>query len=125
MNPFAKKAAAKAVSESEVVNAVHVAVANNAEADKVIDSIPSVDVIPAEEVEERLEGKAKLSKLIDDDFPFDESQLDAIQGISEEPYACLTGAAGTGTGSAPFRSVSVIASFRRPGTALRRPFRTL
>ncbi len=37
-----------------------------------------------------------LSKLVDEDFPFDESQLEAIDGLSREKHACMTGAAGTG-----------------------------
>jgi Cdc6-like AAA superfamily ATPase len=41
-------------------------------------------------------GYKKLSQLVDETFPFDESQLDAIDGLTTEQYACLTGAAGTG-----------------------------
>jgi len=37
-----------------------------------------------------------LSRLVSDDFPFDESQLNAVLGMTEQQYACLTGAAGTG-----------------------------
>ena len=37
-----------------------------------------------------------MSKLIDEEFPFDPSQLEAIIGISTNKYACMTGAAGTG-----------------------------
>lgn len=91
MNPFAKKAQP---SESEVKVAVHAALAENAEADSIIDSVPEVETTPLPELESG--GYAKLSKLIDHDFPFDESQLDAIEGICEEQYAALTGAAGTG-----------------------------
>lgn len=47
-------------------------------------------------VESNVEGKARLSRLIDDDFPFDESQLAAINGMKSQRFACLTGAAGTG-----------------------------
>jgi hypothetical protein len=46
--------------------------------------------------ESHIEGKGKLARLIADDFPFDESQLQAIDGIAKQQYACLTGAAGTG-----------------------------
>ena len=35
-------------------------------------------------------------RLVADDFPFDESQLAAVQGMVASRYACLTGAAGTG-----------------------------
>jgi AAA domain/UvrD-like helicase C-terminal domain len=37
-----------------------------------------------------------LSQLVSADFPFDESQLAAVNGMMEQQYACLTGAAGTG-----------------------------
>jgi len=44
---------------------------------------------PARRLDQRLmliesPGTPKPSKLIDDDFPFDESQLDAIAGLAEE-----------------------------------------
>ena len=83
-------------SEAEVTTAVRAAVAENAEADSLVESVPEVETVPTEEVEQRITGYAKLSKLIEGDFPFDESQLDAIEGICAEQYACLTGAAGTG-----------------------------
>lgn len=38
----------------------------------------------------------RLSRLISDDFIFDESQKIAIAGLSHYQYACMTGAAGTG-----------------------------
>ncbi len=40
--------------------------------------------------------KVTLSRLISDDFTFDESQLRAIHTLSHYQYACMTGAAGTG-----------------------------
>ena len=43
-----------------------------------------------------IQKQSTLSRLIDDDFPFDESQLAAINGMVEQKHACLTGAAGTG-----------------------------
>lgn len=97
MNPFAKKAAvAAAPSESEVKNAVHAAVAENHAVDSLVDGVPLVDTMDLHDADGVIDDRIKLSKLIDDDFPFDESQLDAIDGISTEQYACLTGAAGTG-----------------------------
>lgn len=47
-------------------------------------------------VKERALNTTSLTSLIDDDFPFDESQLAAIEGIARHRFACLTGAAGTG-----------------------------
>lgn len=38
----------------------------------------------------------KLSRLIEDDFPFDPSQLHAVTELVLNKYGCLTGAAGTG-----------------------------
>jgi ATP-dependent exoDNAse (exonuclease V) alpha subunit len=35
-------------------------------------------------------------RLVSDDFPFDESQLNAVTGMVASRFACLTGAAGTG-----------------------------
>jgi hypothetical protein len=46
--------------------------------------------------EEARKEANKLSRLVSDDFPFDESQLEAIAGLANQQYACLTGAAGTG-----------------------------
>src|SRR3546814_14888391 len=34
--------------------------------------------------------------LVGDDFPFDDSQLEAMHGLVQEQYGCLTGPAGTG-----------------------------
>jgi Cdc6-like AAA superfamily ATPase len=93
-NPFARPPVATAPSESEVTTVVRSAIAANAEADSIVDDVPLVEVI--EPQDERFSGYKKLSKLIDGDFPFDESQLDAIDGLASETYACLTGAAGTG-----------------------------
>jgi ATP-dependent exoDNAse (exonuclease V) alpha subunit len=95
-NPWAKKAAERAAipSESEVTTAVRSAIAENAEADSLVEDMPMVEVIEPDD--EGFTGYKKLSALIDHDFPFDESQLDAIDGLSTEQYACLTGAAGTG-----------------------------
>lgn len=46
--------------------------------------------------EKNIKGEDKLSRLVDDDFPFDDTQLTAIYGIVQEQYACMIGAAGTG-----------------------------
>lgn len=40
--------------------------------------------------------EVQLSRLLEDDFPFDPSQLEAVYGIVQQQFACLTGAAGTG-----------------------------
>ena len=46
--------------------------------------------------ETSLTGDETLARLVDDDFPFDDSQLEAIHGLVQEQYGCLTGPAGTG-----------------------------
>jgi len=38
----------------------------------------------------------KLSRLVDDDFPFDDTQLTAIYGLVQQQYGVMIGAAGTG-----------------------------
>lgn len=42
------------------------------------------------------QSNVKLSQLVDDSFPFDESQLESIRGMVRNQFACMTGAAGTG-----------------------------
>lgn len=37
-----------------------------------------------------------MSRLVDENFPFDDTQRAAIDGLSREKHACMTGAAGTG-----------------------------
>jgi hypothetical protein len=93
MNPFAKPKP----TDSEVRVAVRDAIAENAVADSIVEDmqIPP-EVMEAAQAEEHFNESVKLSKLIDDDFPFDESQIGAIEGMVGEQYACLTGAAGTG-----------------------------
>lgn len=41
-------------------------------------------------------GQRRAERLVDDDFPFDDSQIAAMEGMVASNYACLTGAAGTG-----------------------------
>jgi len=38
----------------------------------------------------------KLDRLVEDDFPFDDSQLGAVYGLVQQQFGCLIGAAGTG-----------------------------
>lgn len=81
-------------TESVVEAVVRATDAEIAATDSAIDGVHEPVVIEASEV--NLSGDRKLSALIDNDFPFDETQLEAIEGISREKYACMTGAAGTG-----------------------------
>lgn len=56
--------------------------------------VPAAPVVP--EIIAELAGESKRVRLVDDDFPFDDSQRLAMTGMVESKYACLTGAAGTG-----------------------------
>jgi GTPase SAR1 family protein len=92
----------KQPTPQEVKTEVRQAIAQMAEDNKLLDQ-PDSEVIPdlsdiAEDSEHtgRVSAASKLSKLIDEDFPFDESQIAAVEGMVAVPYACLTGAAGTG-----------------------------
>ena len=80
-------------SETQALSAaIHSAIAENSIADKAVDiPIPEI-VMPSDS---RIKDR-KLSQLVDENFPFDESQLAAITGMITQNYACLTGAAGTG-----------------------------
>lgn len=91
------------VPEVEVSASLREAIAANAGADSVIEAhqppdtrAPLADDMSDSDTADRLTGASKLSRLVDDDFPFDESQLAAIHGMVGEKYACMTGAAGTG-----------------------------
>lgn len=93
-NPWARKLALNPISPT-IKRDVHIAIANNS----IAESIALPDKLPPDTRQpspNRVDGNAKLSRLIDDDFPFDESQLTAINGMVNHRYACLTGAAGTG-----------------------------
>lgn len=86
-------------SASVVKTAVHHAIAENRQTESAI--IPdklSPDTISHADIADdpALSDSVKLSKLIDDDFPFDESQLAAIHGMASQRFGCITGAAGTG-----------------------------
>jgi hypothetical protein len=95
-NPWASKLGVKstAAPETEVKVAVQQAMAEVKAQDEIVESHITPEVISAED--ERVKDSNKLSRLVDDDFPFDESQLKAINGMSAQQFACMTGAAGTG-----------------------------
>lgn len=64
-----------------------------------IGDIPQNDDALARAMVEQQGLKARskgLSKLVDENFPFDDSQRAAINGLAGQKYACMTGAAGTG-----------------------------
>lgn len=66
-----------------------------AETDKIIDSTPKA--VPVKPAEENISNEnEKLSRLVDDDFPFDDTQLTAIYGLVQQQYGVMIGAAGTG-----------------------------
>ena len=83
-----------------VTSAVRLAAAEADLTDKTLE-MPRPETVKAK-AREDLRESLKLDKLIEDDFPFDESQLEMIEGIVSHLYdddgqgACGTGAAGTG-----------------------------
>jgi hypothetical protein len=92
---FAKLKGLKPVEpkpESQVVaDAVQAAVADEAMVESTLDRLEGIPVPVVTETNQH-----GLSRLVDENFPFDESQLAAITGMITEQYATLTGAAGTG-----------------------------
>lgn len=111
-NPWANKL--KKIVETnpaaEIKVAVRHAIAGNAMQDSVIDAKQTPETIPAQEpspeaqayehatkqAQRHANPGITLSRLIDADFPFDESQIAAVEGMVQSTHACLTGAAGTG-----------------------------
>lgn len=95
-----------AAGEAEVANHIRMAEAESVIGDTLVESAREDPYIPPQDEDDvqlhpeirdsHLEGSAKLSRLIDDDFPFDDSQLVAINGLASQQYGCMTGAAGTG-----------------------------
>lgn len=84
-------------STAQVKSEIREAIAQNDSDDQIITGHQAPEVIePVPDSEDHLTGDSKLSRLVDDDFPFDESQLAAVSGMVKSQYACLTGAAGTG-----------------------------
>lgn len=88
----------KLPSKTQVKQEVRKAAAENDAVDRIIESkqTPETREPEVQESGRIANPDRKLSRLIDGDFPFDDSQKDAIEGVSEEQYSCLTGAAGTG-----------------------------
>lgn len=96
VNHWAQHLGQKAKSPEEIATerAVRAAIADNDLVEsQLLKKLPP-EVITLEEAEAR--DERKLSRLISDDFPFDESQLAAVTGMTQSYYACMTGAAGTG-----------------------------
>lgn len=83
--------------EKVVENETRIADANRAVEDAIIDSTPADALVVAAPEEKNISNESeKLSRLVDDDFPFDESQLAAVHGLIQQQYGCMIGAAGTG-----------------------------
>lgn len=79
-------------SDNLVAQQVRMAGAEATQVDEMLDG-PTPDIRTPDE-------NRKLSRLVDDNFPFDESQVAAIDGtvsgLDEYQITCMTGAAGTG-----------------------------
>lgn len=67
-----------------------------AETDQILDRTPGGTSVKTPDSEANITGDDKLSRLVDDDFPFDDTQLTAIHGLAQEQYGVMIGAAGTG-----------------------------
>lgn len=68
-----------------------------AESDAIINGTPAGAPVVRNATEENIsDSNIKLDRLMDDDFPFDDSQLHAVYGLVQQQYGCLIGAAGTG-----------------------------
>lgn len=93
LNPWARRALTPK-PESVVQAAVLETLGNIQAQDAIIEGKQPVETLAASD--ERITDSRKLSQLVDENFPFDDSQLAAINGMIAENYACLTGAAGTG-----------------------------
>lgn len=79
-----------------VAAAVAQADAAIAESNKLL-KLPSPDTIEPGDTEDNIDSEVeKLERLIDDDFPFDPTQLAAIHGMVTHQYAVMIGEAGTG-----------------------------
>lgn len=89
----------KPADEQAILLAVREAVAESGMTDKIVDSLHAPHV---EAIDDSLRARLKLDKLVADDFPFDESQVEMIEGVVNHLIfnggqgACATGAAGTG-----------------------------
>ena len=68
--------------------------------DEILGTTPALanaEPTPAGPTEENIsDSDDKLNRLVDDEFPFDESQLSAVYGLVKEQFGCMIGAAGTG-----------------------------
>lgn len=82
-------------SEAEISAHVRIAESESNVADSLVENVRE-ESYTAPTNTDNVTGAAKLSRLLDDDFPFDPSQLAAIEGLASQQYGCMTGAAGTG-----------------------------
>lgn len=95
--PAAKVIAPGSKEAEEVIRQeTQIADATIAASDAIIDSTPGggTAIVPSEA--NISDENEKLNRLVDEDFPFDESQLAAVYGLVQQQYGCLIGAAGTG-----------------------------
>ena len=68
-----------------------------AETDEILDKTPVGVAVKSADTESNISNESeKLARLVDDDFPFDNTQLTAIHGLVQEQYGVMIGAAGTG-----------------------------
>ena len=79
------------------------------ETNQMLATIPNGATIEIEATEDNIDdSEAKLSLLVDDNFPFDDTQITAIYGLAQEQYGCLIGAAGTGKTTTTKKLVDIL-----------------
>lgn len=79
-----------------------------AETDMILDKTPAESPV-VEREEQNISGEEdKLNRLIDDDFPFDDTQLTAIYGLAQQQYGVMIGAAGTGKTTTTKKLVDIL-----------------
>lgn len=85
-NPFARKVAIasqfKSPIDPAIRKAVHIAIAQNLAGDQMLPDKLTPTTI--ESNDNSVADLGTLSRLVDDDFPFDESQLAAVTGMSSQ-----------------------------------------
>lgn len=79
-----------------------------AESDAILAKTPAESPIVVQSEENISDEEDKLNRLIDDDFPFDDTQLTAIYGLAQQQYGVMIGAAGTGKTTTTKKLVDIL-----------------
>ena len=79
-----------------------------AEANAVLDRTPAESPVVNPTEDNISDEEDKLNRLIDDEFPFDDTQLTAIYGLAQQQYGVMIGAAGTGKTTTTKKLVDIL-----------------